>query len=103
MAATLTVSRDMSFGIELRRGTFQVRVDGTSVGSIENHGVLEVALDPGHHTIRMQAGRYSSQEHPLDVTDGEVVSFRCYGARIWPRYVASIVKPDLAITLKRVG
>jgi hypothetical protein len=29
------------------------------------------------------------------------VNFRCHGAGIWPIYVASIVRPDLAISLKR--
>ena len=42
-----------------------------------------------------------SQDHPFDVAEGEGVNFRCHGAMIWPRYVVSIVKPDLAISLKR--
>jgi hypothetical protein len=29
-----------------------------------------------------------------------VVSFRCHGAMIWPTYVVSFLKPDLAISLK---
>jgi hypothetical protein len=35
------------------------------------------------------------------VADGDAIDFRCYGARIWPLYVASIVVPSLAIALKR--
>jgi hypothetical protein len=35
------------------------------------------------------------------VAGGEVVNFRTHGAMIWPRYVASIIKRDLAISLKR--
>jgi hypothetical protein len=62
---------------------------------------METPLEPGHHTLRIRAGRYSSPEHSFDVADGEVVNFRCHGAMIWPRYVASIVKPDLAISLKQ--
>jgi hypothetical protein len=34
------------------------------------------------------------------VSEQEIVNFRCYGAVIWPVYLASIVKPDLALTLK---
>jgi hypothetical protein len=45
-------------------------------------------------------GRYTSQRRPFDATDGEIVNFRGYGGRIWPIYLASIVKPDLALTLK---
>jgi hypothetical protein len=100
VSATLRLTRDPA-GIELRRGPFEITVDGKSVGSLKNHDTVETPLDPGHHTLRMQAGRYSSQDHSFDAADGEVVNFRCHGAEVWPRYVASIVKPDLAISLKR--
>ena len=43
----------------------------------------------------------SSRTRSFDAADGEVVNFRCNGARIWPTYVASIVKPDLGISLRR--
>jgi hypothetical protein len=98
--ATLKVTRK-GHGIELRRGQFEVRVDGRSIGSIENDHTVDTPLEPGHHTLQIRAGRYSSKEDSFDVSDGEVVNFRCHGAMIWPIYVASIVKPDLAIWLKQ--
>jgi hypothetical protein len=88
-------------GVELRRGRFDVLVDGETIDSIERHETIETQLEPGHHTIRVSAGRYSSRDRSFDVVDGDVVNFRCHGAMIWPRYVASIVKPDLAISLRR--
>ena len=100
MSATLRVTRE-GVGVELRRGRFEIVADGNGVGSIERHESMETPLEPGHHTLRIRAGRYSSPEHSFDVADGEVVNFRCHGAMIWPRYVASIVKPDLAISLKQ--
>ncbi len=100
MSATLRLTRAVA-GIELRRGPFEIALDGGSVGSIKRHETVETPLEPGHHTLRIRAGRYSSQDHSFDVADGEVVNFRCHGAMVWPRYVASIVKPDLAISLKR--
>lgn len=99
MAATLSLRRE-SVGIELRRGRFEISVDGKTVGSLENDETVETPLEPGHHTLRIRAGRYSSRDRSFDVADGEVVNFRCHGAMIWPTYVASIVKPDLAISLK---
>jgi len=101
MPATLKVTRDVSFGIELRRGTFEVVVDGNMVGAVEPHGIFQAQLEPGPHIVRLQAGRYSSQDCPLEAHDGEHVDLRCHGTQIWPRYVASIVKPNLAISLKR--
>jgi hypothetical protein len=100
MSATLRLTREGA-GIELRRGPFEIEVDGSTVGSIAHKEEVETALEPGHHTIRIRSGRYSSQDRSFDVNDGEVVNFRTHGAMVWPRYVASIVKPDLAISLKR--
>jgi len=90
-----------AFGLELRRGTFDIEVDGERVGSIEWHGEVEIPLEPGAHSLRLRAGRYSSQPRRFDAADESVVSFRCHGAMLWPRYVASIFKPDLAISLTR--
>jgi hypothetical protein len=101
VSATLRVTHEVSFGVELRRGRFDILVDGKTVGSVENHETFEVLLDLGSHTIRMRKGRYSSREHSFDVADGEVVSFRCHGIRIWPMYIATIVMPNRAISLKQ--
>jgi hypothetical protein len=86
--------------IELRRGVFDISVDGKTVGSIKNHDTVEVPLEPGHHALRIRAGRYSSRARTFEVADGGVASFRCHGALVWPTYVASFLKPDLAISLR---
>ena len=101
MSATLRVTREVGFGIELRRGRFEISVDGKGLGSLENHETVEAPLQPGHHTLQIRHGRYSSHDRSFDAADGEVVSFRCHGANLWPIYVASIVWPNLAIALKR--
>jgi hypothetical protein len=100
MATTLQLLREGSI-MELRRGPFRVLLDGNDVGSIESHQTFEVPIEPGHHTLQVKAGRYTSPPRPFDTADGEIVNFRCYGGRIWPVYLASIVKPDLALMLKQ--
>ena len=55
----------------------------------------------GHHTLQVKDGSLHQSERPFDTADGEIVNFRCYGGRTWPIYLASLVKPDLALTLKR--
>lgn len=100
MSGTLRLTRE-GIGIELRRGPFEICIDGTKVDSIEQHATTELALAPGRHTLRVRKGRYSSREQVFDVDDDRTVNFRCHGAMMWPRYVASIVKPDLAISLRR--
>ena len=61
MPATLRLTREGT-GIELRRGLFEILVDGESLSSIKYHETLEAPLEPGHHALRIRAGRYSSQE-----------------------------------------
>ncbi len=101
MSATLRVTRELGFGVELRRGRFEVLVDGASVGAVDNHDTIETPLEPGRHALRVHKGRYRSRDETFEAADGDVVHFRCHGIRIWPLYVASIVVPNLAITLKR--
>jgi hypothetical protein len=101
VSATLKVTHEVGFGFELRRGRFDVLVDGHIAGSLENHETVEIPIDPGRHSVRIRKGRYSSQDHSFEVTDGDVIDFRCHGTRIWPRYLASLVVPNLAISLKR--
>jgi hypothetical protein len=99
MTATVRVSREVGFGIELRRGQFGVQVDGKTVGVVDHGQSAEVAVEPGRHTLCMRKGRYSSQERTFDAEDGQTVSFRCHGDKIWPTWLVSFMKPDLAIAL----
>jgi hypothetical protein len=99
VAATLKVSRESGFGIELRRGPFEVLMDGRPVGTINHEQTAEITVDPGHHTLRMRTGRYSSHERAFDAADGQVITFHCHGDKIWPTWLISFVKPDLAIAL----
>ena len=100
MAATLILTRQVN-GIELWRFRFDVTVDGECVGSLERGKTIEAPVEPGQHTLRLRSGRYSSLPRSFDGADGDTISFRCHGAALWPRFVASLIKPDLAISLQR--
>ncbi len=100
MSATLTVKRETNVVMELRRGTFEITLDGTTVGSIDRDQTFETPVEPGHHRLQVRTGRYSSGAQSFDVADGDAVDFRCNGARIWPVYLASILVPSLALSLK---
>lgn len=100
MTVTLNVNRE-GFGMELRRGTFHVLLDGNEIGSIEWKHSEGWPIEPGQHMLQIKAGRYASQRRSFHAVNGEVVNFLCNGARIWPLYVASIFKPNLAISLRR--
>lgn len=100
MSATLTVTREGA-GIELRRGTFDIELDGRAAGSIDRHQTVDLPLESGPHTLRIRVGRYSSSERTFEVAEGDAVRFRCHGAMLWPRYVVSLAVPGLAISLVR--
>jgi hypothetical protein len=53
--ATLKMTRE-GFGIELRRGSFDITVDGNSVGSSAYGQTLETPVEPGRHTLRVRVG-----------------------------------------------
>lgn len=101
MPPTLRLNREPNFVAELRRGPFEIRLDGQPAGSIETHQTVELPIEPGHHAVQVRFGRYSSRPRSFDVGLDEVVTFRCSGGVIWPIYLASLVKTDLALVLQR--
>jgi hypothetical protein len=88
-------------GIGAQSEQWNIAIDGIVVGSIANKETVEVAVEPGHHTLRLGSGSHRSAERSLDVAEDEVVGFRCHGPRIWPMLVAALVKNDLWISLRR--
>jgi hypothetical protein len=101
VSAMIRLKREASFGIELRRGPIEITIDGRAGGSVNSREALEFSVAPGHHTLRLTAGRYSSGEQSFEIGDGEIVTFRCHPVMVWPRYVASLVLPSLGISLRR--
>lgn len=100
MAATLTLTHK-SFGVEVRRGTYEVVLDGEHVGSFEMNNTFQTHVEPGSHTIQVRNGRNSSRTETFDAADGGLVAFRCTGKRFLPIFLASFLIPSLALKLKR--
>lgn len=79
-----------------------IAIDGTAVGAVARQETVEVAVEPGHHTLRLGQGRHLSPERSFDVAQDEVVSFYCHGPRYgWAQLLAALVKNDFWITLHR--
>ena len=76
MPATVKLTRHL-IGVQIRRGRFDVLVDGTGVASIGAHETIETPVEPGHHTLQLRYGRYSSRTAAFDAAEGQVVAFRC--------------------------
>ncbi len=99
MSSTLTLEREATGAMELRRRPFEIILDGEPVGSIDRHQAVELAVAPGPHTLQVRTGRYSSPARSFDAADGARTTFRCNGAILWPQYVASLVVPGIGLRL----
>ncbi len=99
MSATLTVAHK-AIGVEVRRGPFDVVVDGERVGSVEMNDTIEAPIEAGHHTLQVRNGRNSSRTLAIDAAEGQVIAFRCTGKRLLPIFLASFVVPRLALSLR---
>jgi hypothetical protein len=100
VSATLRITHK-AIGVEVRRGTYDVLVDGKPVGSIEMNDTIEIPVEPGRHTLQVRNGRNSSRPETFNAADGEVIAFRCTGKRFLPVFLASFVVPSLALSLRR--
>ncbi len=100
MSATLKLTHT-AIGAEVRRGSYDVVVDGERVGSVEMNDTIEMPVEPGRHSLQVRDGRMSSSTEPFDATEGEIVAFRCTGKRFLPIFLASFIVPRLALKLVR--
>ena len=100
MSATLKLTHK-TIGVEVRRGTYEVVLDGQRVGSVELNDTFETPVEPGRHTLKLRNGRNSSRTKAFDAADGEIVSFRCSGKSILPIFLLSFAVPSLAISIHR--
>ncbi|MGA2929504.1 MAG: hypothetical protein ABSG43_26650 [Solirubrobacteraceae bacterium] len=100
MAATLKLTH-RAIGVEVRRGTYDVVLDGERVGAVELNDPIEIPVEPGRHTLQVRKGRNSSRTKTFDAAEGETVAFRCSGKSILPIFLLSFVVPSLALSLHR--
>ena len=99
MSATLRVTHK-AIGAEVRRGPYDVLVDGKRAGSVDMNDTFETPVEPGRHTVQVRNGRNSSGIRTFDAAEGQVVGFRCTGKRFLRIFLASFVGPSLALSLR---
>ena len=100
MTATLKMTHK-AIGVEVRRGTYDIVLDGQRAGSLEMNETVEIPIEAGRHALQVRNGRNSSRTHTFDAAEGETVTFRCTGKRFLPIFLASFVVPSLALSLRR--
>ena len=100
MSATLKLTHK-AIGAEVRRGTYDVVLDGEHVGSVEMNDTFETPIEPGRHTLQIRSGRNSSRIQTFEAAENQTVAFRCTGKSFLPIFLASFVVPSLALQLRR--
>jgi hypothetical protein len=100
MSATLELTHK-TIGVEVRRGTYDLVLDGKPVGSVEMNNTFETPVEPGRHTLQVRNGRNSSRTKTFDAAEDEIVAFRTGGKSILPVFLLSFVVPSLALSLHR--
>jgi hypothetical protein len=102
MTATLKVTHK-AIGVEVRRGTYDILVDGECLGTVKMNHTTAIPIEPGHHTLQVRDGRKSSQLCTFDVVNGQAITYRCTGKSALPVFLASFVIRSVALQLRRVG
>jgi hypothetical protein len=100
MPATLRLTHK-AIGAEVRRGPYEVVLDGAPAGSVEMNQTIEIPVEPGRHTLQLRNGRNSSSTETFEARPDETVAFRCTGKRFLPLFLASFAVPKLALKLVR--
>jgi len=100
MTATLKVTHK-AIGAEVRRGTYDIVVDGQRAGSVDMNDTVQIPVEPGRHTLQIRSGRNSSRTQTIDAAEGQTIAFRCTGKSFLPIFLASFVVPRLALQLRR--
>jgi hypothetical protein len=100
MTATLKMTHK-SIGVEVRRGAYDIVVDGQHAGSVEMNDTIALHIEPGRHTLQVRSGRNSSRTLTFEAAENNTVAFRCTGKSFLPIFLASFVFPSLALQLRR--
>jgi len=63
MVATLRLTHK-SIGVEVRRGPYDIVVDGQRAGSLDMNDTIEIPIASGGHTLQVRSGRNSAEFRP---------------------------------------
>ena len=102
MAATLKLTHK-AIGVEVRRGTYDIEVDGHHAGLLEMNDTIEIPIETGRHTLQVRSGRNFSRTQTFDAAESQTVAFRCTGKSFLPIFLASFFIPSLALQLRRTA
>ena len=101
MTATLKVVHK-AIDVEVRRGAYDILVDGVPVGNVKMNHTTSVSIDPGRHTLQVRHRRSSSRPVAIEAAEGQTLVYRCTGKSFLPVFLLSFVVRSFALHLRRV-
>ena len=101
MGATLKLTHK-AIGVEVRRGTYDIVVDGQRAGSLEMNDTIEIPIEPGRHTLQSSQWPKLQPNSDLRSPPRAKPSPSDAPERVFlPIFLASFVVPSLALQLRR--
>jgi len=102
-ATAIRLSRTTRFAHGVR--PWKVVIDGRVAGSIAPGEQIELSVDPGRHSLRLESSQFlRSAERSFEVGEGQAVGFSCrsrpFGALVVPFSLVALLKHDLWIILE---
>jgi len=73
MTATLKMTHK-AIGVEVRRGTYEIVVDGQRAGSLEMNDTIEIPAEPGRHTLHLRLAENSSRTQTFEAAESQTVA-----------------------------
>lgn len=100
MTANLRMTHK-AIGVEVRRGAYQIVLDGQLAGSLSMNDTIEIPIAAGPHAVQIRSGRKSSRTANFEAIENQTVAYRCTGKSFLPIFLASLFFPRLALQLRR--
>jgi hypothetical protein len=75
MESSIKIKRNKKWGDSLR--SYQIVLDGEHAGIIFENQSISIAIEPGHHSLRMKLDSSGSEEINFDINRGEGIRFEC--------------------------
>jgi hypothetical protein len=82
MQSSIKIKRNKKYGDFLR--PYEIILDGKNAGSIVQNQTISIAVDPGHHSLKMKIDWCGSEEINFNINPEEEIQFECENNRSSP-------------------
>ena len=88
MKSSIKIKRNKKYGDFFR--SYEIILDGKNAGNIVQNQSISIALDSGHHSLKMKIDWCDSEEINFNINPEEEIKFECENNRSSPLKVLLI-------------